>query len=134
MTEAAIQLVAPRGALIASITNAVVRIHARAYGKGPTRASTHLREGDYVLCVLRDPFTVSERTLIAAGETDAVVQNRKVFYRVMERSLRDVVERLTAHTVAAFSAGVSVENDLVTQLFVLEPDGASVDTPHSAIQ
>ncbi|MEA2406412.1 MAG: hypothetical protein QOE69_531 [Thermoleophilaceae bacterium] len=134
VTHAGAELGAPRGLLIASITNAIVRLHARAYGKGPTRASTHLRSGDYVLCVLRDPFTVAERTLIAAGEDSAVVQNRKVFYRVAERSLRDAVERLTGYTVAAFTAGVSVENDLVTHLFVLGGRNESVDPPRGAVE
>jgi uncharacterized protein YbcI len=133
VTEAGTRLDTPRGLLIASITNAVVRLHAHSYGKGPTRASTHLRPDDYALCVLRDPFTVSERTLIAGGEVAAVVHNRKVFYSVVERALCDAVESLTGSSVAAFVAGVSVEHDLVTNLFVLGSSG-SVDASRRALE
>jgi uncharacterized protein YbcI len=121
VTEAENRLDAPRGAVIAAITNAIVRLHARAYGKGPSRASTDLRDGSYVLCMLRDPFTVAERTLIAAGRADSVKENRNAFYETAERGLRQAVESLTGYPVSTFLAGVSVDDDLVTQLFVLDP-------------
>jgi uncharacterized protein YbcI len=114
-------LSAARGSLSAAITNAVVRLHARAYGKGPTRASTRVGDGDYVLCLLRDPFTVSERTLIDAGRATMVTQNREAFYETAERPLRQVVESLVGCPVIAFTAGIATDCDLITQLFVLDP-------------
>jgi uncharacterized protein YbcI len=110
----------PRGQTIAAITNSIVRLHARMYGKGPSRASTHLRDGSYVLCMLRDPFTVAEHTLIDCGRLGNVYENRRAFYEAEEAELRSEVERLTGHPVVAFVPGISIENDLVTQLFVLD--------------
>jgi uncharacterized protein YbcI len=114
-----------RGRTIAAISNVVVRVHARAYGKGPTRASTHVRDGQYVLCLLRDPFTKGEKTLIAAGRADAVHEQRRAFHQTVEASLREAVENLTGYSVVGFVPGVSVESDLITHLFILEPSRAN---------
>lgn len=122
-----------RGRTIAAISNAVVRVHARAYGKGPTRANTHLRDGQYVLCLLRDPFTRGEKTLIAAGRADAVHEHRRAFHQTVEATLREAVENLTGSSVVGFVPGVSVESDLVTQLFILRPshsNGSAYGTPN----
>jgi uncharacterized protein YbcI len=108
-----------RGQVLAAITNAVVHVHARAYGKGPPRADTHLRDGQYVLCLLRDPFTRDEKTLIAARRGDAVHESRRAFYLVVEATLSEAVENLTGYPVAGFVPGISVESDLITQLFLL---------------
>jgi len=98
----------------------IVRVHARAYGKGPTRASTHVRDGQYVLCLLRDPFTKGEKTLIAGGRTDAVHLHRRAFHDTVEDGLRTAVEDLTGWPVAGYVPGVSIESDLITQLFLLK--------------
>lgn len=95
-------------------------MHSSAYGKGPSRARTHLHDGSYVLCMLRDPFTVSERTLISAGRVDVVEASRSAFYETAEPSLRDIVERLTGYTVVSFLANVATDIDLITHLFVLD--------------
>lgn len=110
----------PRGQLACAITNVIVRLHARLDGRGPTRANTHVQDGSYVLCMLRDPFTVAERTLIEAGRASAVNAKRGAFYAGAGPRLRAEVERLTGHAVVAFIPGVSIEHDLVTQLFVLD--------------
>jgi len=119
MTEALLSQT-DRSRTVAAISNVVVRIHARAYGKGPTRASTHLRDGQYVLCLLRDPFTRGEKTLIASGRTDAVHLHRSAFHEAVEDSLRTAVENLTGWPVDGYVPGVSIESDLVTQLFLLK--------------
>jgi uncharacterized protein YbcI len=110
-----------RGRKIAAISNAIVRVHARAYGKGPTRANTHLHDGHYVLCLLRDPFTKAEKTLIACGRTDAVHLHRSAFHESVEAVLRAAVQDLTSCRVIGYVPGVSIESDLVTQLFLLQP-------------
>ena len=120
-----------RGRTVAAISNAIVRVHAHAYGKGPTRASTHVRDGQYVLCLLRDPFTRGEKTLIAAGRADVVYEHRRAFHETVEAALREAVENLTGWSVVGYVPGVSVESDLVTQLFLLEssPSNGSAYSP-----
>jgi uncharacterized protein YbcI len=110
-----------RGRTVAAISNAVVRVHAHVLGRGPTRATTHLRDGQYVLCLLRDPFTRGEKTLIAAGREDVILEYRRAFHETVEAALCETVENLTGWPVVGYVPGVSVESDLVTQLFLLKP-------------
>jgi uncharacterized protein YbcI len=114
-----------RSRTVAAISNAVVRVHAREYGKGPTRANTHLGDGQYVLCLLGDPFTKGEKTLIAAGRADAVHEHRRAFHQTVEATLRETVANLTGCSVVGFVPGISVESDLIAQLFILGPSRAN---------
>jgi uncharacterized protein YbcI len=59
------------GEVMARISTGLVRLHSRYYGKGPTKAKTHL-VNDTVICILRGGFTTVERTLIDQGNSDAV--------------------------------------------------------------
>src|SRR4051794_33517219 len=44
-----------RGHARSAVANAIVRLHAEHYGRGPTRARAHVAE-DHVLVVLEDVF------------------------------------------------------------------------------
>ena len=55
-----------------------MQLHARLYGRGPTRAKTYLT-GDYALSILEEIFTPAERTLIAAGKGELVQASRTAF-------------------------------------------------------
>jgi Na+-translocating membrane potential-generating system (MpsC) len=54
------------GERLASISTGLVQLHSRYYGKGPTKAKTHL-VNDTVICMLRGGFTRVEETLIEEG-------------------------------------------------------------------
>ena len=47
--------------MLAQISTGLVQLHSRYYGKGPTKAKTHL-VNDTVVCILRGGFTTVERT------------------------------------------------------------------------
>ena len=55
------------GALRAGISNAMVGLKARWYGKGPERARTYLADDD-VFVVMEGGLTRNEETLVAAGQ------------------------------------------------------------------
>jgi uncharacterized protein YbcI len=78
-----------------------------------------------VLCLLGDPFTKAEKTLIAAGRADAVHEHRRAFHQTVEATLRETVENLTGCSVVGFVPGISVESDLIIQLFILGPSRAN---------
>jgi uncharacterized protein YbcI len=115
--------VAPsRGETLATISNALVGLHRRYYGKGPTKAKTFL-VNDTVMCMLKGGFTTVERTLIDDGKTDAVEEIRRSFQRTMETHFTAVVEEATGRKVIAYLSQVHSNPDLAVELFVLEPDG-----------
>jgi uncharacterized protein YbcI len=108
--------------MLAEISTGLVQLHSRYYGKGPTKAKTHLVD-DTVVCILRGGFTTVERTLVETGEVESVFQMRHSFQQVMEDEFRRVIEEATGRTVLAYMSSIHVDPDLAVELFVLEPVG-----------
>jgi uncharacterized protein YbcI len=106
--------------MLARISTELVQLHSRYYGKGPTKAKTHMVD-DTVLCVLRGGFTTVERTLITTGERESVLQMRRSFQQVMEDEFRNIVEEATGRKVIAYMSTVHTDPDLDAELFILEP-------------
>src|SRR5262249_13957393 len=98
------------GVMLAQISTELVRLHARHYGKGPTKAKTHLAD-DMIICVLRGGFTAIERTLIEAGDFGPVHRMRRDFQRAMETEFTAAVERATGRQVTAYMSLVHIEPD-----------------------
>jgi uncharacterized protein YbcI len=113
----------PRGTMAADISNGLVRLHKRYYGKGPTKAKTYLVD-DSVFCVLKEGFTTVEKTLIEDGQPDAVRNIRRSFQAAMREQFRSVVEGATGRGVIAYMSQVHTDPDVSLEVFLLEPDGA----------
>ena len=106
--------------MLAQISTGLVQLHSRSYGKGPTKAKTHM-VNDTVVCILRGGFTTVERTLLDTGEIESVFQMRRSFQQAMEEEFRRVVEDTTGRKVIAYMSSIHVDPDLAVELFVLEP-------------
>jgi uncharacterized protein YbcI len=109
-----------RGEALARISTKLVQLHSRYYGKGPTKAKTHMVD-DTVICILRDGFTTVERTLIDQGKLEPVYEMRRSFQGAMEQNFRAVVEEATGRKVIAYMSQIHTNPDLAVELFVLEP-------------
>jgi uncharacterized protein YbcI len=116
-----------RGKMLAEISTHLVQLHSRYYGKGPTKAKTHM-VNDTVVSILRGGFTTVERTLIDSGEGDSVHRVRRSFQQAMEDEFRRVVEEATGRTVIAYMSTVHLNPDLAVELFVLEPAEAPAES------
>jgi uncharacterized protein YbcI len=108
------------GQLSSQLSRQIVQLHARLYGRGPTRAKTYVAD-DYVLAVLEDIFTPAERTLISAGKGEHVQGTRLAFQQAVEASFVEVVETLTGRTVRAMISQVSLEAGVGAELFIFDP-------------
>jgi uncharacterized protein YbcI len=103
-----------------------VQLHARLYGRGPTKARSYLH-GDYAVCILEEVFTTAERTLIVAGSGDHVSDTRKKFQDAVKDEFIGVVERVTGRKVRVFLSQVDVEANLALEFFIFgepEPTGS----------
>ena len=120
-----------RGEMLSQISTRLVQIHSRYYGKGPTKAKTHLVD-DTVLCLLRGGFTTVERTLLESGEVEPVLEMRRSFQRAMEDQFRNVIEEATSRRVIAYMSMVHADPDMAAELFVLEPSEEPAETEFSA--
>jgi uncharacterized protein YbcI len=116
-----------RGEIAAEISTALVQLHSEYYGKGPTKAKTHLVD-DTVVCILRGGFTAAEHTLLTSGNADAVYRVRHSFQDVMESEFRGAVESATDCKVIAYMSTVHFDPEMAIEIFVLgEP--AAADEP-----
>ena len=113
------------GALVSQLSREIVQLHARLYGRGPTKARSYL-QSDYAVCVLEEIFTTAERTLIEAGSGDHVSCTRKKFQEAVRDEFIAVVERITGRPVRVFLSQVDIETNLALEFFIFaEPEEAS---------
>ena len=116
---------AARGALVSQLSREIVQLHARLYGRGPTKARSYL-QGDYAVCILEEIFTTAERTLIDAGSSEHVSETRRKFQEAVKNEFIGVVERITGRTVRVFLSQVDVDANLALEFFVFnEREAAS---------
>ena len=104
-----------------AISNGMSKLHREYHGRGPDTVRTVIGH-DHVIAFLENLYTPSERTLIDAGEVEAVVQSRLAFQRAMEERFIDCIEQATGRKVRAFLSQVHVDPDISAEIFVLEPD------------
>ena len=79
---------------------------------------------DHIITFLENTFMPVERTLLDAGETEAVRETRLAFQRAMEARFTKSVEDITGRKVRAFLSQVSLEPDISVEVFVLERTNA----------
>jgi uncharacterized protein YbcI len=108
------------GHLAAAISTAVVHLLHERTGKGPTKAKTTLGENG-VFVVLEDTLTRGERNLAEAGQGASVIDTRRLWQRVMQQDMSDIVEELTGRRVVGFLSDNHIDPDLAVEVFVLEP-------------
>jgi uncharacterized protein YbcI len=113
------------GAELAEVTKGMVSLHRRFYGKGPTKARTHMVD-DTVVCILEGGFTTVERTLIDEHDVDAVLKVRRSFQSAMEHHFTEVVEEVLGRKVIAYMSQIHADPDLAVELFVLESGDAGI--------
>jgi uncharacterized protein YbcI len=105
--------------LVAEISREIVRIHARFYGRGPTKAKTVWRD-DIVVCILEDLFTKAEQLLVDGGRFEDVRAHRTAFQDEVEPLFRGSVEAITGRRVQSFLSQVAVDG-VASEVFVLGP-------------
>lgn len=111
------------GQVLADVSNAVVRIHKRFYGKGPVKARAHLSQ-DLLTVVLEGGFTRGEQTLHDHGHSQEVIRSRLAMQESIESEFRAAVETILYRSVRSFMSANDPSNDLQAEIFVLHPRGS----------
>jgi uncharacterized protein YbcI len=107
------------GRLNAALANAMVGLHTRYVGRGPTRAQVFFRR-NIVVVVMDGAMTKGELSLIGAGDFEVVARLRRQFFRAMRADLVEAVEALTGCAVAACMGDALVADDVIAHLFILD--------------
>ena len=124
----------PRGDLgevSSHVSRQIVQLHARLYGRGPTRAKTYITQ-DYLLSVLEEIFTPAERTLIAAGKGEHVQSTRMAFQDAVKDSFVEIVAETTGRPVRTLVSQVDLQTGVAIELFLFETRSDAPSAPHIA--
>jgi uncharacterized protein YbcI len=98
----------------------MVALHREHFGRGPAAAKSFTLDS-MLLCVLSDVYTVVEKTLIRAGQSDSVRDSRQRHQIASREQYTQLVEELTRRKVAGFVSTVGFDPDVAVELFMLEP-------------
>src|SRR4051795_12902662 len=88
------RLTGASGEMLSQISNRMVQLHKRYYGKGPTKARSYIM-GDLVVCLMRGGFTTAEETLIGSGRADLVHQQRGEFQMALRDEFTTAISEAT---------------------------------------
>jgi uncharacterized protein YbcI len=110
----------------AQISTQMVQLVLHYTGRGPTKARTTL-DPNFVLVVLDDTLTRSERSLLAAHEEDLIRQQRRRLHELMRDEAVAIVERVLGQRVRAFLGDVSPADGVAVAVFLLEPSTITQD-------
>lgn len=117
------QAMSERGQTLADVSNAIVRIHKRFYGKGPVKARAHLSQ-NVLTVILEGGFTRGEQTLQDHGHAQEVVRSRLAMQSSIENEFRTAIESILYRSVRSFMSANDPSNDLQAEIFVLHPQGS----------
>jgi uncharacterized protein YbcI len=113
-----------RAEIESAIADELMKVHHESYGTGASALQVHIRD-DLVLAVIDVELTPAERTLLNAGEVDAVKIMRESFQDAIEPTFRAIVEHATGRTVIAFLSAMSIDPVYSIEFFRLGPESPS---------
>jgi uncharacterized protein YbcI len=116
----------PQGAVLAQVSNTVVGLYKRLYGKGPTKARSYYLDG-VVVTVLRGGLTRAETTLVESGKSEVVSRQRQEFQEAVRDEFMSAVGAVLGRPVIGFMSTMHHSPDVSVEVFVL--DGTGVPDP-----
>lgn len=112
---------------LAAISDGIVSLHRRYYGRGATRARSYQVSDDLILVELREAYLTVERTLIDRGRENTVRQTRLTFQQAMFNEFASVVEQVTGRKVCSYVSEAITSPEAILEIFYLEPVGDADD-------
>jgi uncharacterized protein YbcI len=106
------------GEKLAEVANAVSKVKANFYGRGPEGAKAYLND-NLLVVVLRGGFLDVEETLIERGRSDKVRDLRITWEEELEAEMTQEVERVTGLKVSDYHSQVLIRARVIVELFLL---------------
>jgi uncharacterized protein YbcI len=106
------------GEKLAEVANAVSKVKANFYGRGPEGAKAYLND-NLLVVVLRGGFLDVEETLIERGRSDKVRDLRITWEEELDAEMTQEVERVTGLNVSDYHSQVLIRARVIVELFLL---------------
>jgi uncharacterized protein YbcI len=110
-----------QGALLSELSNEMVRIQKKFWGRGAVEAKSYMFD-DFLLIVMRGGLTVAEESMLAKGHEDEVRAFRQVWQNDMTPLLTGMVEERTGRHVVNYQSQVMFDPDVVVEMFMFGRD------------
>jgi uncharacterized protein YbcI len=114
---------APAPAPLLAVSNEMVALYKKAFGRGPTKARAQFAGPDTLVVLLQHTLTIAERNLVAMGQAERLRELRLFTHYALEDELRAIVERALGRRTVAFMSAIDIRRDLSAELLTLEPEG-----------
>jgi len=115
------------GAMLASVSNALVTLHKEQFGRGPTRARTYFAGADTLVCVLEQALLPAERVMVQKGDQQRVRESRGALQAATKDQFVAAIEAIVAREVVAFASAVDPDEGVVWEIYNFQPDGGRPD-------
>ena len=113
-----------RTSLALEISNGMVGLYKKQFGRGPTKTRTYWCGPDLITVTLEDTLTPADRNLVKLGEHERLRDTRMFFQYASVKEFCEIVERVTGRKVKAFVSGIDTEVEgYSVELFALHPAG-----------
>ena len=119
--------------LLQDISNAMVALHKEQFGRGPTKAQSHLAGTDALICIMDDALLPAERAMVEMGEQQRVRESRMFFQVATADTFIAAVEKITGRTVRAFASATDPDRGVVMENFVFAPEPHRVGGPPAVL-
>jgi uncharacterized protein YbcI len=106
------------GEELSEVANAVSKLMANFFGRGPEGAKAYLND-DLVVVILRGGFLDVEETLIERGRPDKVRDLRTTWEDELDTEMTQQVERITGLKVLDYHSQVLLRERVVVELFLI---------------
>jgi uncharacterized protein YbcI len=117
---------------LATIANALVRLHKQQFGRGPTRARANFAGPDTLVCTLEEVLLPAELKLVELGYETRVRDTRTSFQVATEPDFIAVVEPILYRKVRSFASALDVKANVVYEVFTFERgENGQVEAPVS---
>jgi uncharacterized protein YbcI len=125
VVDADVQGSAPgSGDVVREISRSIVQIFKFQFGRGPEAISTRYAGPDAIICIVHNSLTPVEERIRDMGEHQRLRDIRMLFQHATEPKFRSIVEEITGRRVTAFTSGIDIMQDVCTEFFLLESQGA----------
>ena len=112
------------GSALMEITNAMIALYKKQFGRGPTAARTKWSGHDALTVILEETLTPAERHMVKIGEHARLRELRLIFQYASVSEFCEPVERFTGRKVRSFLSATDPEVDgLSVEVFILHPEG-----------
>lgn len=109
------------GVSLTEISNTAATLHREHFGRGPGAVKSYAADG-IVVCVLSDPFTPAEKTLIEADRGDQVRATRAIHQVAVEATYAEAMAAVVGRPITAHLGAIHIDPDLAIETFTLGPD------------